>query len=120
MWLIKWIPVFLVAAMLESVGQISFKKGAMTHNTVTGARYYLLVLKNRWVLTGILAYAIEMVIWVFLLSYIPLSIAFPLSGFQQLIIILFSVFILKEKINNVEWLGAGFIALGITVIVKSG
>ncbi len=120
MWLIKWIPVFMLAAVLESVGQISFKKGALIHGNVKGIKYYLLLLKDKWVITGIVTYTIEMIIWIFLLSYIPLSIAFPLSGLQQLIIILFSVFFLKEKINNMEWLGAGFIALGISIIVKSG
>lgn len=120
MWLIKWLPVFMLAAALESVGQISFKKGAQIHSDVKGMRYYLMLLKNKWVITGIVMYAMEMIIWIFLLSYIPLSIAFPLSGLQQLIIILFSVFFLKEKINNMEWLGAGFIALGISIIVKTG
>lgn len=120
MWLAKWIPLFLLAAVLESVGQISFKKGAIAHGDIKGIRYYLKLLQTRWVLLGISAYAVEMVIWVFLLSYVPLSIAFPLSGFQQLIIILFSVFVLKEKINNLEWLGAGFITLGISIIVKAG
>lgn len=120
MWLVKWIPFFVLAAVLEAAGQISFKKGATTNREATGAGYYLKLLKNHWVLVGLVSYGVEMVIWVFLLSNIPLSIAFPLSGFQQLIIILFSVFILKEKINNLEWLGAGFIALGISIIVKTG
>ncbi|MBI5587898.1 MAG: EamA family transporter [Deltaproteobacteria bacterium] len=119
MWLLKWIPLFVLAAVLESVGQISFKKGAITHGGVTGAGYYLRLFKNGWVLLGLCSYGVEMVIWVFLLSNIPLSIAFPLSGFQQLIIILFSVFVLKEKINNTEWLGAGLIALGISIIVRT-
>lgn len=120
MWLIKWMPFFVFAAVLESSGQILFKKGALKNSKINGIRYYFELLKNRWVIIGLISYGIEMVIWVFLLSNIPLSIAFPLSGLQQLIIILFSVFVLKEKINNVEWLGAGFIALGISIIVKSG
>lgn len=120
MWLLKWMPFFLLAAVLEATGQISFKKGAVSNRTVSGFRYYVRLLKNGWVLLGLGSYCIEMVIWLFLLSNIPLSIAFPLSGLQQLVIILFSVFILKEKIHNLEWLGAGFIALGISIIIKTG
>lgn len=120
MWLTKWIPLFVLAATLESIGQISFKKGASTHRTIQGIRYYVNLIKNRWVITGLFSYAIEMVIWLFLLSNIPLSVAFPLSGLQQLFIILFSAIILKERINNVEWLGAGLIALGTSIIVNSG
>ena len=119
MWLAKLIPLFIAAALLESVGQITFKKGAMRFVHISGPAYYLKLLGNGLVLLGLLSYAVEMVIWVFLLSNVPLSIAFPLSGFQQLIIILFSVFVLKEKVNNTEWLGAGLIALGISIIVRT-
>lgn len=119
MWLIKWLPLFIAAAILESIGQIAFKKGAVKHSQVKGIKYYRKLLTNQWVIIGLFSYAVEMVIWVFLLSYIPLSIAFPLSGLQQLIIILFSVIVLKEKIGNIEWLGVGFIAMGITIIVKA-
>lgn len=120
MWLLRWLPFFAAAAVLEAAGQISFKKGAVSNRDVSGARYYFSLLRNGWVLAGLAAYGVEMVIWLFLLSNIPLSIAFPLSGFQQLVIILFSVFILKEKVSKLEWLGAGFIALGISIIVKTG
>lgn len=119
MWLVEWIPLFIAAAILESAGQIAFKKGAVKHSGAGGIKYYLEILRDRWVIIGLCSYAVEMVIWVFILSYIPLSIAFPLSGLQQLIIMLFSVIVLKEKISNTEWLGAGFIAMGITIIVKA-
>jgi drug/metabolite transporter (DMT)-like permease len=61
-----------------------------------------------------------MVIWIVLLSYIPLSVAFPLTGIQKIIIILFSVFVLREHVSNAEWLGVGITALGIAVIVQGG
>lgn len=116
----KWAPLFVAAATLESIGQISFKKGALMHSAIQGAPYYIKLIKNKWVITGLFSYALEMIIWIFLLSNIPLSVAFPLSGLQQLFIIFFSAIILKERVDSVEWLGAGFIALGISIIVNTG
>lgn len=120
MWLLKWVPLFIAAATLESIGQILFKKGASAHHSIQGIHYYASLIRNKWVVTGLFSYAIEMIIWIFLLSNIPLSIAFPLSGLQQLFIILFSAVILKERVNNLEWLGVGLIALGTSIIVNSG
>jgi drug/metabolite transporter (DMT)-like permease len=117
---VKWIPLFLIGAILESIGQISFKKAAMAHREVQGAHYYLKLAGNKWALGGILAYGIEMLLWIFLLSRIPLSIAFPLAGLQQVVIIVVSFLFLNEKINYAEWLGAGLIALGLSVIVRAG
>jgi undecaprenyl phosphate-alpha-L-ara4N flippase subunit ArnE len=117
---VNWIPLFLIAAILESVGQISFKKAALAYREVQGVRYYLKLAGNKWALSGILSYSIEMVLWIFLLSRIPLSIAFPLAGLQQLIILVASYLFMNERINRVEWLGAGLIALGLSAIATAG
>jgi len=114
-------PLFIIGATLESLTQISLKKGATIHSKRRGLVYYLNLIKEKWVIIGLLSYGIEMIIWILLLSYIPLSIAFPLTGVQQVLLILFSAFVLKEKINNFEWFGLGLISLGIVAImVKTG
>ncbi|MCL4491423.1 MAG: EamA family transporter [Nitrospirae bacterium] len=119
MSLIKWAPLFILGAAMESTTQLCLKKGALAHQETGGLAYYLKLIRNKWVITGILSYVVEMVIWIVLLSYIPLSIAFPLTGLQKIFIILFSVFILKERVSRIEWLGVGVTALGIAVIGQS-
>lgn len=116
MSIIKWLPLFIAGAIMESTTQLCLKKGAIIHKETTGFTYYLKLIKNKWVIIGILAYIIEMIIWIILLSYIPLSIAFPLTGLQKIIIVFFSVLVLKEKVNRLEWLGVGIIVIGIVLI----
>ncbi len=118
--LIKWAPLFILGAAMESTTQLCLKKGAVAHQEESGVTYYLRLIRNKWVITGILSYVIEMVIWIVLLMYIPLSVAFPLTGLQKIFIILFSVFILKEQVSKMEWLGVGITALGIAVIGQTG
>lgn len=113
---LKWMPLFVLGAGLESTMQIFLKKGALEHSEHEGLAYYLKVMRNKWVLTGIGLYFIEMVIWIILLTVIPLSIAFPITGVQKIIIVLFSFFVLKEKLSRVEWCGIGITALGIGII----
>jgi drug/metabolite transporter (DMT)-like permease len=118
--LVKFFPLFIAGATMESASHLCLKKGATANHDVNGIAYYLKLLRNRWVIAGILTYFVEMVIWIVLLTYIPLSVAFPLTGIQKVIIILFSVFVLKEKVSALEWLGVGIIAAGIAVIVQAG
>jgi drug/metabolite transporter (DMT)-like permease len=116
MSLIKWAPLFILGATMESITQICLKKGALIHSETRGFAYYLKLLRNKWVITGILSYLVEMVNWIVLAAYIPLSVAFPLTGLQKIIIILFSVFVLKEHVSRTEWLGFGITSAGIMVI----
>jgi drug/metabolite transporter (DMT)-like permease len=118
--LLKFIPLFIAGATMESASHLCLKKGATANKDATGLAYYLRLMRNKWVIAGILSYFVEMVIWIVLLTYIPLSVAFPLTGIQKVMIILFSVFVLKEKVSRVEWLGVGIIAAGIAVIVQAG
>ncbi len=115
MW-VKWVPFFLIASVLESIGQICFKKAALSYREVAGVHYYLKLARNKWALVGIFSYCIELFLWVFLLSRIHLSVAFPLAGFQQLVILGASYLFMNERINRAEWLGAGLVALGLSAI----
>ncbi len=118
MW-IKWLPLFFLAAVLETVGQLSFKRAATEHRTVSGIGYYLRLALNKWAIGGVFSYAVEMLIWLFLLARIPLSIAFPLAGLQQLVILSASYLFLGERVNRIELLGAVFIAAGFLTIASS-
>ncbi len=117
MGILKWLPLFIVGAILESVTQLLLKKGALKNQHVHGFRYLLNIIRNKWVIIGILVYVLQMILWVVLLMYIPLTIAFPLTGIQKVIIILFAALVLKESVSRVEWAGVFFIAMGIVFIV---
>jgi drug/metabolite transporter (DMT)-like permease len=109
-------PFFFLTAILEAVGQISLKKAALENRAVAGVRYYISLTFNKWAISGILSYGVETLLWIFLLSRIPLSIAFPLAGVQQLVILFASYVIMKERITRLELVGAGLIALGLLTI----
>ncbi len=115
MW-VKWIPLFLLAALLETIGQLSFKKAATAYRDVSGFRYYAKLALSPRAIGGVSAYAVEMLLWLYLLARIPLSIAFPLAGLQQLVILAASRVLLNEQVNRVELLGALLIAAGLVTI----
>ncbi|MDA8084785.1 MAG: hypothetical protein M0024_14105 [Nitrospiraceae bacterium] len=119
MALVKWIPFFLASAALETATQVFLKKGADVHSRTGGVRYYIKLLRNRWVVGGILLYLVEMAIWIVLLANIPLSIAFPFTGIQKIFMIAVAVLIFREKVTGTEWLGIATISAGILLIISS-
>jgi undecaprenyl phosphate-alpha-L-ara4N flippase subunit ArnE len=116
---IKWIPFFILEAIFEGGYQICFKKGTSDYTDVSGIKYYLKLLSNKWIIIGLISALIEMIVWIFIVEKLPLSIAFPLTGMQSLTIICTAIFILKEKISKVEWIGIIFIIAGICIIARS-
>ncbi len=118
MW-VRWLPLFFVGALLETIGQLCFKKAATEHRVESGFTYYLRLAGNAVVLAGILAYAAEMLLWLFLLAHIPLSVAFPLAGLQQVLILSTAWFFLRERVTRLELLGAACIAAGLLTIASS-
>ncbi len=113
---LEWIPLFIFCSILEALGQLSLKKCALASASLSGIKYYLSLFKNIYLFIGITLFLLEFIAWVFILTRLPLNIAFPLTGIQQLIIILFSFFFLKEKINFAQWIGVGMVIMGIVLL----
>jgi undecaprenyl phosphate-alpha-L-ara4N flippase subunit ArnE len=116
MWLLHWIPWFVLSAILESCGQVSFKKSALSTQHLSGFLYFKGLAKSHYLYLGIALYIGEMAIWLYIISQIPLSIAFPLSGLQEMILVLFVAAALKEKVPPLAWCGVLLIAIGVSMV----
>lgn len=116
MWLINWIPWFVLSAIFESYGQVSFKKAALATQHLSGYFYFLGLAKSHHIYLGIVLYMGEMAVWLYLISNIPLSIAFPLSGLQEMILVLFVAVKLREKVPPLAWFGVFLITIGVSMV----
>ncbi|MBV9009567.1 MAG: EamA family transporter [Verrucomicrobia bacterium] len=67
---------------------------------------------------GILLMAISFVSWLYVLRFLPLSIAFPLSQFVHVLVPLFSWIFLGELISPRRWAGITLVVLGVFTIAK--
>ena len=115
--IVLWLPFFVLKAVLEGMGHIFLKKGAIENIEVSGIRYYILLLKNKLVLLAFAINVFEILIWVLVLAYLPLSIAFPFTGMNEIFVIFASAYFLKEHINLPEWIGIAFISIGLLIII---
>src|SRR5207248_8986611 len=67
---------------------------------------------------GILLVAVSFVSWLYVLRFIPLSIAFPLSQFVHVLVPLGSYIFLGEIISPRRWAGIALVVIGIFIAAK--
>jgi drug/metabolite transporter (DMT)-like permease len=56
--------------------------------------------------------------WLYVLKYIPLSIAFPLSRVVDALVPLCSWIFLRETISVGRWCGIGLVVIGLAIVAK--
>jgi drug/metabolite transporter (DMT)-like permease len=111
---------WLLNIMTETAGQLSFKTGAINENHHAGMGYFVHILRNKWVVLGILCYVIEIFLWLSFLSLISLSNAFLLCSFNIVVIscagrYFFGETMTKHKLAGIVLITAGVILVGINV-----
>lgn len=100
---------FLKAGM-NQVGHINLSSlGSDMLRTVTNTR----------VLTGFASIGVGAVFWLAAISRVQLSWAYPMLSLGYVLVLLFSVIVLREPVSAVRWLGAGIVCLGVFLITRS-
>lgn len=69
--------------------------------------------------TGLMIYGLSVALWVWVLSKVDLTIAYPFVGISFLITMAFGAFILDENITNLRILGTLLIAGGCVLVAQS-
>ena len=104
----------------DVLGQLCFKIGLNGQPAAMQDRpIWLRVVTSPWIWLGVCTYAVEIGAWLFVLSHLPLSVAFPLAGLSYCGIALASHFVLHESISRRRWIGTLLIALGAAIVGSS-
>jgi drug/metabolite transporter (DMT)-like permease len=61
---------------------------------------------------------VDLIIWLYVLKYIPLSIAFPLSRAVDVLVPISCWLILKEGISELRWCGIALVIIGLAIVAK--
>lgn len=61
---------------------------------------------------------VDLIIWLYILRYIPLSIAFPLSRTVDVLVPISCWLILREAISPTRWCGIALVIIGLVVVAK--
>jgi drug/metabolite transporter (DMT)-like permease len=119
---ISYAEFFLLMAysLLLSSGQILFKIAAAGINSLGNHESFVLRLIYQPAFWGAcFIYGVTTVLWVWLLTRMPMSIAYPFVTFALIIVPLLSSRFFAESLSIQYWIGASLIIVGACIIVQS-
>jgi drug/metabolite transporter (DMT)-like permease len=113
---------FVLSISCDVFGQLALKLGSRSLPDVSDEgvpTYVVRLLREPWLLAGLCIYAVEFVVWVRILSLLPLSVAGPLASMNILGIVLASRVLLGEPVSSRQWSGAMLIVAGVAIVSQS-
>lgn len=105
---------FLTMIACTVVANLLMKIGASGMDA--GAAGFMARLFSWRVMLGLSVFGASAMLYLLILSWIPLSVAQSFAAAQFIAVILASWIILAEPIAAMQWLGMGLIAIGIAVV----
>ncbi len=96
-----------------SVGQMFFQRAAMTLNKDSLATILTSMLGSGWMWSAIVLYGAMTLLWVYVLSRLPLQLAYPIYGFSFLLVPLLSALFLQQPIVWQTMVGGALIFCGV-------
>jgi drug/metabolite transporter (DMT)-like permease len=104
--------IVLLAAILGAFGQLNFKLGSDNFSMKIKE-----LLKNRYLLIGVVLYGISTVMFIVSLKGGELSVLYPLVATSYIWTTLLAKKVLKEEINAYKLAGVAMIVLGVIFII---
>jgi len=120
-WALNPYLLILVAALLGTAGEVLLAKGSklIAGTSATHAALgWFAPLLSLWTWTGILSYISSLLVWLYVLKFVPLSIAFPLINVVQVLVPAAAHIFLHEAVPVRLWAGIGLVFVGILVIAR--
>lgn len=108
--------------LLMTVSELLLKRGATETALIAAPRWMewtgLMTLGSGWVIGGIVVYILAFLNWLYVLRWVPLSIAFPVTSAVYGLIALGAGLFLGERIGGLRWIGIGLITLGVVFCAR--
>ena len=101
----------ILATIISAFGALFFKYTSRLAN-----KNILNLLKNHFLYLGFFFYGISALIYVFALKFGDLATIYPIAGLNYVWVSLLSIKFLKEKMNDLKWLGIIMILIGILFV----
>ena len=117
------VPFIVIAVTIGVVGQILIKKGLNLLGDINFSggfvHSYLKIFFAPYVILGVLTYFCSIFFWLYALSKVDLSFAYPFLALSYVFIVLASQYYLGEIVPFIRWIGVLVICFGVLIVSKS-
>jgi drug/metabolite transporter (DMT)-like permease len=118
------LALILATVTASACAQLALKLG-MTSPAVAaampegGKSLLLAVASSPMVWTGLTIYGLSVAVWLWILSKVELSLAYPFVGVSFIVVMLFGAFLLNESVTPLRMAGTLLIAVGCVLVARS-
>lgn len=114
-----------VSIFLAVVGQLLLKVGMLrvgkfSFSISSLVQQYAKILLNPFVIAGLFVFVISALVWLYVLSRMELSFAYPFVALNYVLILFGSYFFLKETVTPLKIVGVVVIIIGVYLVAKGG
>ena len=117
------IPFIIIAVSIAVVGQLFIKAGLNTLGDISFSQNllasYIRIFLSPLVLLGTITYFISVLFWLYVLSKVDLSFAYPFLAFSYVLVTLASHWFLGETIPPFRWAGVLVICFGVIMVART-
>jgi len=117
MWIA--LAVLLIAIMLGAAGQICLKFGLAKLDSQTPFVVVTAMFRDWYVLAGFVAYGISSLMYLFVLSRLDVSYAYPFVAINYVFVTFLAWLVLKETVPTLRLVGLAIICMGVVVLSVS-
>lgn len=120
--MLKLLLLVIIHDVILSTGQTLIKRGMNTAEDVklTSLRSILrfigFCVTHGTILSGLAFNTISLIIWLTVLSFADLSLAYPFDSLHYIVIAFFAMTFLKEEVRGLRWVGILLIVAGVTIV----
>lgn len=113
--------VALISVVLNSLAQVALRKTMLTSSALVDKANGVLdlipvFLFNWWFLGGMACYVLSIGLWMFVLSKLEVSLAYPLLSIGYIVAAIIGYSFLGENVSAVRIAGIGVICVGILIL----
>jgi len=106
-------PVIIFMLILISIGQLLLKAGVSGEGD---AKLSILKLVNKYIFLAFITYVVVVLLYIYLLSEMPLSTLYPIVGFSYVITSIGAVTLFRESLSASEIGGIALISVGVMIL----
>lgn len=113
----------LASVFLAVVGQLLLKIGMLRMGKLSFSfsnilQQYARILFDPFVIAGIVGFILSMLAWLYVLSRLQLSTAYPFVALNYVLILFASHFLLREAITPLKIMGVAVIMAGVYLVSR--
>lgn len=123
-WLLHPSLMLVIGGLLDAAGEVLLKKGASSAPPTSGILQLLSTylgvsaLASIWTWVGIVSYILGLLAWLYVLKFIPISIAFPINNVLHMAVPVGAHVLLHEPVPLLRWFGIGIAMSGVLLLLK--